>query len=394
MLGLKRRTEYGAIIDIHSGSVGMAIVDLGGNNPSKPIFTHREYLKIAEDASVQPDTRILRAALLAAAGIYTSKGLEALRAYDKGGRVEQVLVIYGAPFASTATRFIKVSDSVPFTVTAEQIATLLAETEAKDEAEIKRDEELGKLKVVLIERSVIHTALNGYLTPAPYGKKATELSLAHIAGLVPEELLTLTAEVEDKVIPHAARHTHTFALALFCVVRDLYPDVAQGLLINISAESTELSVMQDEVLIESTVVPCGAHTFLRQVALDLKTMPEEAMMHLREYGKETPVPTKEAIETATKVYTTLLGDALTQLKTKYVLPHTVFLIVNNDLDMFFATVIEKATEPYYKAHGAFHSLNRTLRNADATAPQGIGDAFFDVESRFFHKRHGCGEGTL
>lgn len=394
MLGLKRRTQYGAIVDMHSGSVGMAIVDLNGSKPSKPIFAHREYLKIADLATLPNDMRALRNALLAASEIYASAGLQALRAYDGRGRVEQVLFIYGAPFARTATRFIKVDDPVPFTVTAEQIASLLAETEAKDEAELKRDEELGKLKVVLIERSVIHTALNGYLTPTPYGKRATELSLAHIAGLVPEELLTLTAEIEDKVIPHATRHTHTFALTLFCVVRDLYPDVAQGLLIDISAESTELSVMQDEVLIESTVVPCGAHTFLRQIAGDLKIMPEEAMMHLREYGEQTSAPTKEAIETATKVYTTLLGEALAQLKTKYVLPHTVFLIVNNDLDSFFATMIEKATEPYYKAHGAFHLLNKALRDAEAEGRAETEDAFFAVESRFFHKRHGCGDATL
>jgi len=391
MLGLQRRTGYGAIVDMHSGSVGMAIVDLSGDAASKPIFAHREFLKITDVATSLQDTRALRNALLAASEIYTNAGREALRAYDKGGRVTEVQFVYGAPFARTATRFIKVEDSVPFKVSAEQVTSLLAEAEAKDEAEHRHSEELSKLNVVLVERSVIHTAINGYLTPSPYGKEATELSLAHISGLVPAELLTLSAEIEDKIAPHATRHTHTFELALFCVVRDLYPSVAQGLLINISAESTELSVMQDEVLIESAVVPCGAHTFLRQVAADLATMPEEVMMHLREQGTDTPEKTKQAIETATKVYTTLLADALAQLKTKYVLPHTVFLIVNSDLDTFFGSVIEKAMEPYYKAHGAFHALNKTLKDTDGTVAS---DAFFGIESRFFHKQHGCGEGTL
>ncbi len=369
----------------------MAIVDLDDAESQKPIFAYREQLKVSGDSSRDASFRVLKSALLAAALEYSQSGLKALRAHNPNARVEQVLFVYGAPWARTATRFIRVDDPVPFTVSKEQVATLVKEAEAKDEADFKKNEEFGKHKVALIERSVVHTAINGYLTAAPYDKKANELSLAHISGLIPEELLALSYEIEDKLMPHAKRHTHTFALSLFCVVRDMYPDVAQGLLIDISGEATELSVMQDEILIESATVPCGAYTLLRQVADDLKTMPDEALMHLREYGDKTPKKIKGVIENATKVYTTCLEEALHGLKTKYVLPHTVFLIVNKNLDTFFAEIMDKAMEPYYKTHGVFYALNKVLRDLDKVEPSEPYDAFLGIESRFFHKRHSCGE---
>lgn len=385
------RGGYGAIIDVHSGSVGIAIIDLRKES-AKPIFAYREHLKIG--SSGEDDTRALKTALLAASLEYSKKGQRALRAHDPRGRVEQVLFVYGAPWARVATRFIKVEDPVPFIVSKERIEDLVAEAEAKDELEGGQRAELEKLKAAIIERSVVHTALNGYLTTEPYGKSANELSLAHISGLVPQDVLKLTLEVEDKLMPHAERHTHTFALTLFCVVRDLYPKVGHGLLVNISAEATEIIVMQDEILIESIVIPYGAHTFLRQVAKDLKTMPEEAIMHLREYSDESRAAVKKAVKSATEDYTAILNEALEKLQTKYVLPHTVFLLVNKDLDIFFKDMMEKVMEPYYKVHGAFHSLNEALQEIENQRTEKPYDAFFGIESRFFHKRHICGEGTF
>ncbi len=394
MFRFKRPQGYGAIIDIHSGSVGMAIVDLGAPEPEPPLFAYREFLKIANETKVEWEMQALKEALVGAARQFNDTGVKALRTYDPRARIEKVLFVFGAPWAYTATRFIHVEDAVPFVVSEDHIAKLVAEAEAKDEAETKYRDGFAKLEVGLIERSVVHTAINGYLTEAPYGKEATEFSLAHISGLVPRKILALVHGIEDTLVPHALRQDHTFALALFSVIRDLYPDVAQGLFINISAEATELSVMQDEVLIESTVVPCGAHTFLRQVAHDLKTIPEEALMHLREYSKDSTAKVTKTIETATKAYTACLDEALATLKTKYVLPHTVFLLANKDLDAFFGDVIKRAMEPYYKTPGEFHLLNATLREKDGADPKQPYDAFFGTEARFFHKRHHMGETSL
>jgi hypothetical protein len=392
MFRFRRSKGYGAIVDIHSGSVGMAIVDLGASMPQPPLYAHREYLKIAATKTKgERELGALKEALLEASRQFKDTGLKMLRAQYAYARIEEVLFAYGVPWAHTATRFIKVEDPVPFVVSREQIGKLVAEAETKDEAELEDSEDL---KVALIERAVIHTALNGYLTEMPHGKEATELSLAHISGLVPKNILALADGIEDTLVPHAIRRDHTLGIALFSVVRDLYPDVAQGLLINISAEATELAVMQDEVLIESTTVPCGAHTFLRQIADALGTIPEEAAMHLREYGKGTSAKVSKIIAAAAAAYTACLEEALAHLKTKYVLPHTVFLLANQDLDTFFGDVIKKAMEPYYKKHGEFYFLNTVLRTKDGTDPKLPYDAFFGIEARFFHKQHHLDETSL
>lgn len=388
---MKGRTRYGAIVDVHSGSVGVAIVVLEGTDVPEVIFTHREYLKVEEHTDTAAKLRALKNALFTASLEYAQSGQTALREYDPKGRVTEVLLVYGAPWAITSTRFIRIEEEAPFVVTEERIKALIAEAEKADEEEYQATAELKERGLAIIERSVIHTMLNGYRISEPYGKKATEFSLAHISGLIPSALESMIREVEDKVIPHAHHVSHTFALVLFCVVRDLYPSVPHGVLIDISGEATEVMIVQDEVLRESRTFPYGTHTFLRDVAKTLATYPDEALGHIREYGENSPEAVKLAITNATKAYSESLQGIFDELKTRFVLPHHFFLSTSKNLDTFFEDIVRKASESHIGPHGMLVSLNTTLRTVDNVDPKKPYDAFFAVESRFFQKRHACGE---
>jgi hypothetical protein len=370
----------------------MAIVDLqSAERLPKVLFAHREYLKVTDYSDTESRIRALKNALFTASLEYAQGGMAALREHDPKGRVAEVLFICGAPLAVTSTRFIKIEDETPFLITAEKVKALIAEAERADEEEHKASERFKEEGLVLVERSVVHTMVNGYLTSDPYGKKGKELSLAHISGLMPAALESLMREIEDKVMPHTHRISHTFALVLFCVIRDLYPETPHGVLIDISGEATEIMVMQDEVLRESLAVPYGTHTFLRDVASALGTFPDEALGHIREYGDASPESVKLAIASASEAYVKKIEALFADLKTRFVLPHHFFLSTSKNLDTFFEAIMRKTVETHIGTHGTLVSLNATLRTADNADPKKPYDAFFGVESRFFHKRHGCGE---
>ena len=394
MFGLaKKDTPFGVIIDVHSGSVGMAIVHSEpGMDLPQVLYAHREYLKIGEHPDTSALIRALRQALFSASLQLASEGMAALKTFDPKGSLGRVLLVCGAPWANTVTRFIHVEDKEPFLVTQERVRTLIEEAERRDETELKTASLLRELNIGLVERAIVNTALNGYPTHDPYGKKGTELSLAHISGLVPQAIIDTATEIEDKILPDTVRTSHTFALVLFCVMRDLYPDTHHGLFMDISGEATELCLMQDEVLMETCVFPFGTHTFLRLLASELNTFPDEALTHMREFGQATPESIKLAVAKVSEQYVTSLAEAIGLLEERYSIPSHIFLSTSRGLHTHFDTLIRQAVEKYIGAHGTFLSLN-----TDLIAPQQdalkTNDIFFYLEARFFHKLHACGDVT-
>lgn len=384
-------TGYGVIIDVHSGSVGIALVFV--ESPEKDpeiLYAHREHIKIVEKPDTEGLVRALRQDLFAASLQFSQNGLEALKNHDPHGKVGKVLLVCGAPWAQTATRFIQVEDKEPFLVTEEKVQALVLEAERRDEEELKTSALLKELSMSLVERAVIHTTINGYSVLDPYGKKATEMSLAHISGLIPKVITDVAYDTLDKMLPHVPHTTHTFALILFCVLRDLYPDIKHALLIDVSAEATEICIIQDEVLLETHIFPYGTHTFIRDLAMALNTFPDEALAHLREPNASRPENIREAIEQVSKIYTHFLTEAYADISKRYIIPKHIFLITSRKLDVFFDALVSKASTVYTEPHGSFVSLNNALLPKIDNAVDTT-DVFFSFEARFFHKRHGCGE---
>lgn len=388
----KKDTEYSVIIDVHSGSVGIAIVYMPTSAKDPEIvFSYREFIKLVENPSTENLVRAIRNALFSAVLQFSQEGTRLLKEHNPYAGIGKTLLICGAPWAQTATRFIRVQDKEPFLITEDKISSLLRETEHRDEEELQTSAMLKELRMSLVEHAVVHTELNGYKVSNPYGKKAIELSLSHISGLVPKAILEAVKDIEDKLLLHVPRTTHTFALALFCVTRDLYPQHKHALIIDISGEATELCIIQDEVLLEAFIFPFGTHTFLREVAQRINTFPDEAWTHIKEETDTTAAPIRAAIQEVRELYATQILDACTTLSSRYIIPHHIFLITSKSMDTFFDPLIEKTLAKYIEPHGSFTSLNKTL---GLPAPDGVletKDVFFILEARFFHKIHMCGE---
>ncbi len=382
----------GVIIDVHSGSAGIMLTHAFPTDKEPTIlFSYREQLKIGENADAETLLRALRQALFSVAMQFSDAGMQALKEHDPRAHIDKVTLVCGAPWAETITRSINLEDETPFVVTKEKVDSLVAEAEKRDEEELKSGSLLKELNLVLVEHAVVHTAVNGYLTEVPYGKKATELTLSHISGLIPKAIIDGVTEIEDKLFPGSTHTLHTFNLVLFCVLRDAFPHSKNALYIDISGEATELSVVQDETLLETHVFPFGVNTLVRQVAKNMKTFPEEAMTHLKEYGDKTPEDVRLAIGKATESYTAALQEAYKVLETRYMIPRHFFFLASKGLDEFFETVIRQGSVAYLTPHSTFVSLHKNFKEGDAATAALAEDLFFSIEASFLHKLHACGE---
>lgn len=384
---------YGVLVDVLSGSVGFSLIYSDPHEPQPEIlYSHREYIKIVAEPSTDTMVRALRSTLFAAALQFSQDGMAALRKDDKHARVARILLICGAPWARTSTRLIHIEEKEPFSITKEKIGALVQAADERDEEELRRSELLRELNLNLVEHAIVNTAVNGYMVPEPYGMKGRELSLAHISGLMPKALTDAITEIEGKIIPHATRTAHTFALVLFCILRDMHPQVRNALLVDVSGEATELSIMQDEVLLETVVFPHGGHTVARDIAKELKTLPEEAMAHMNEQSAASPQNVGQAVLAAGERYTAAFSEALALLSERYIIPKHIYVITPRKTEKFFTDVLSKVTEGHRGQHGSFMLLNEELFKGSKLSAEER-DAFVNIEARFFHKLHGCGDIT-
>jgi hypothetical protein len=382
---------YGVIIDVHSGSIGIAIVS---SDPSKRapdiLYSHREFIKIFETPDTASMIRALRHALFAATLEFSQEGMKVLQSHDPRARINKVLFVCGAPWAHTATRLIHLQEKEKFTITEEKIGALIKAAEQRDEEEYRSSELLKELNVTLVEHAIVNTSVNGYPTHDPYGTVGTELSLAHISGLIPQAIIDAVSDIEEKIVTHAVRTTHTFALILFCVLRDLYPHTKNALIIDISGESTEIAIMQDEVLLEAKVFPWGGNTFVRELAKSLKTFPDEALAHIRGHSETTPEAIRLAISTIGERYTSAFTDALADLGERYIIPKRIYLLGSRKMDHFFEKLITHIMQTMPGNKSAVTLINDDLlkKTTESTESE---DVFITLEARFFHKLHGCGD---
>ena len=390
----KKDTLCGALIDIGSGSIAASIV-LSRHSKELPeiLYTHRELMVIAGTTTPAHRVRSMQNALFLVMRELEQKGIPLLHTHTPDLRIQKILVSCAAPWSHTITQIIHVEKDAPFTVTPHLIDEMIEHAyEKEQEAHAHTHEKVLKdVGQQIVEKSIIDVTLNGYSVQNPYNKKASEITIAHLRGLVADSILVALERVKKHIPSAIDIHIHTSALILYCVFRDLYPKTKNALIIDISGETTEVSLMQNSILYESITIAYGTHSLVRTIARSSKTIPEEARAYLRSYKQKVLSEFQEKVLVRVqKHYTQSLMTALTELTTRYVLPQTVFLILDQNMEHFFTDTIENAMR------------GQTKKNIVLLSPQNIGnlavrqddvsvDPHLSLIARFFHKLHACGE---
>jgi hypothetical protein len=391
-----KATLCGVIVDIGSGSIAASIV-LSDHQKELPeiIYTHREFMAIRSTDGLVENVRAMRRALFSVMLDVEQNGMKALHTRERRMSVNRIVVSCTAPWSETITQIIHFAQDTPFTVTRHMIDEIITHAYEKEEAHAgehtKKLKESGKH---IVEKTIIDITLNGYSIPDPYNKEASEIAVAHVRGLVFTPILTALEGVE-KYIPNIfSVRIHTSSLILYCVFRDLYPKIKSALIVDISGEATEIGLVHDGILYESIAVPQGMNSLIRNIAHVSKMIPEEVRGYLRGYTEKVLAATqKKMLAQGQKDYMHSLEPIFQELSLRYVLPRTIFLILDQNMEHFFTETIHNALSER-KGHG--HSTIIPLsperaRNLVAASGDIVVDPRLALTARFFHKLHACGE---
>lgn len=390
-----------AIFKIGSGSVSVALVHF--QKTVHPIILYTAQIPISFQ-KIQDEKQLTKAMLSTLLDItlkLQTEGFPLLLSNTKQGQerhIDNVLIAFAAPWYSMHTKAIVLERKKPFTVTKELLQDVIEEEElqfmkqeTKEETAIKH-----KDKSKLIERYTIQIELNGYTSTHPYGKSVKKVKIDAVLSAVPLQVYAKTTEIVDQLLNGKLGYYHTSMLTLFLTIRDMYHDVETFLLLDISAEATDIALIHKGSLRKKASFNQGKHFFIRKVASKMNTSPEEAQSALKTYFEEKSSPDQKVkIQTflaeAAYTWSAAFRETLSEFAQEATLPQIIFLATDSNYVQWFKKILtQEDFSQLMFSDEAFEiiSLDNKLLDRYVSYKKGVSastDPLLAIETVFFHK---------
>ena len=383
-------TVYGVLIDISSGTVGVAIVASphDGKLP-RLIYTHRNTMRITKHgAELSENIRRVREALFSAALTLSQEGKQVLSEFDSKAVITKMYVTCSSPWSYTVARTVHFEDNVPFKITRSIIDDLIQSAESEILNHVRTVEHVTSNDFSIVERATVDINVNDYPVVHPLNLKATILGLSHIAGLVPQEILDAVNEVQEKLFPETELRAHTYMLVMYCVMREIFPRLNTMCIVDITGEATEFAIVENGLLIENTSISIGSNTFIREVMETTGKPAADIQSHMSLVGTDAHLSTTE-FAPHIDAYKNQIIQTITGLLEHRAIPADIVVTAHRPFEHFFAPIIENAFKE--TLHNEPHTLSIRQNIIDEISQGGGDDVYLALGARFFHKLHGCGE---
>lgn len=395
-LSKKDKKATAVIFDIGSGSVGAALVLF--EKDEKPTILYNTRLPIPFQKKLHSNLFIknMLNTLQRVAENVINKGITNINhKTDKKQirKIDSVMCVFSSPWYESQTEIINFDRKKPFTVSSRTIGKAIKRADKyfkKSHSKKHGDEEDGN--VILIEKNIIQTKLNGYPTDNPYGKKARHVELALLLSKVSSRVHNSIKEVIGKIIHTENILFHSFALVSFSTIRDIFHMEDDFINIDIGGEMTEISLIRNNVLLETITFPFGKNFLTRHVSLKLNTLPEEAHslvnMHFDKKINDSS-DIKNVLDEVRQKWMSSFKKALSNISEGTILPKTIFLTADSYIGEWFKEAIREddfsrytlAGEPFMVVIVNEKHLYQHYHMAESIEH----DPFLALEAMFFNK---------
>lgn len=380
------RDECGVIIDIGSGSVGVAIL-VSRNIEEKldVVWTYREFVVIRSRQDVQEAMRDINTALVNAMLELGSNGLKALHAYDPKLGIAIAQVALCAPWAYTVTKTINYEDEHPFEIN-NALITQLVQTARQQTNETKVDDQFFKdLGLRLITEDTLNVQVNGYTVKDPIGQQGRALTISHISALAREKILQTVDDSLDKILPKAEREFYSFIYLYYRTLDNLHPDTSEICIVDVTNEATEMGIIRDNILKHTSYIPFGMYTLAREIAETCGITKEEAYSYIKNGRSITDgafsKDKTDQVVTIFETYEAKVAELFAQTGDTLSIPKTLFLHTSKETEEFFterlSNAAKKATSSSHTVH---HFTSELLTGID------LEDTALGMSAYTFHLR--------
>src|SRR3989344_5778713 len=263
-------------------------------------------------------------------------------------KISDALVVFSSPWFGSKTRQINLSEERPFFITREFLEDIALKEEDLFKKQL-RESDIKPDSLLVIEKSITHTKVNGYSLDVILGEKTkifeAFLSLAVVSKTIAEKVLNLAFKhfrlKENEVI------VHTFPLVVSSVIRSSFDRDSNFVFLNIGEEVTSATLVSDNVLIHTATFPSGKNFILKQIGTAFNVSKEIAESTLQLYILDkTDDSTKNIMDKilndVEKEWSIYFENAMLELSPDMKLPPKLYLTADSDVAAIFNNFIKLA----------------------------------------------------
>lgn len=323
------------VIDLRSSSVGGSLFRVDKNDVPEVLFSVRE--PILQNAVFDME-RFLPATL---------KSLDFIlnKVFKSGfGAPVKVFCVLSSPWYVSETRIVNFKKEKPFIFTIDIADELL-----KKEVELFKAEHLAKYveakeEIRIIELRSIKTMLNGYETREPIDQKVEEVEMTLFLSMSPEQVLQKIEASVAKYFHFESIKFSSFTMASFAVIKNMFADKSDFLLIDVGGEVTDISMVKKNVLRESVSFPIGRNFIPRGLSQNLNISNIEAESYLSmardgHLSKELEIKISPALNNLKMEWLKHFQESLANLSKDISVPYMIYLSAEKEFMNFFGEII-------------------------------------------------------
>ncbi len=380
ILHYKRGNRPVVILDIGSSSVAAAVVSFSDNVPHIECCV-RKYVPFQDQVDENRFAPLLGEVL---ESVIQTIHKEGLCVSDTFLVPREIVCVLSSPWHDTETLTASFEQQKPFRVTEKVMDNLIAQIESQ------RGSTEGS---TIIEDKIIHSALNGYTTQSPLGKTASRISVTFLRSTATTAIHNKVTEVVEKSfggdIPIEFR---SFTLASFSVVRDLFGDVKDCMLVDVTGEVTGMYVVRESVLGDTLSFPYGQNTIIRHITQKRGGVPEDTHSQIKLYFSNKEGPMSDYLIEEEKQWVEMFGKSCGELATESEpLPERVFLVTSAEFEKWFTEMIGRvdfsqftATRDVFKVEPLMSAKVSDLCKYKEGVPR---DSFISTAALFYNKEY-------
>jgi hypothetical protein len=345
----KPEEEIVAIFDVGNGSIGGALVKLRKYERPIVLYTHREPLTFVPHPNAKTLLISMLKMLKTVAKNIAKDGLTHVGHSIFGfHRLKDVYCVYSSPWYISQTKMVRDEQDKPFTVTRDVINSIIK----KEQEQFNKNMQEGKYQNILgpdtrvFEKRIINVKLNGYEIAVPIGKHAKQLELTLFSSYISQEILDTVENILRESLSIRNIHHSSYGLVSWSASQVLFPDVHDYLFVDISGETTDISLISKDVLIETVSFPMGRSTLLRQVVKELNVESEIALSYVRMFFAKTldskfEAQVSDVMKKIEEDWHDQFAVALKQFQKTYSLPRATYLTTDSDTLPFYVKALER-----------------------------------------------------
>jgi len=346
----KNKVEYGAIFEIGSGSVLVAVIE---SNPDKDypkiIWAKREATRSKYSLTEGRASKDIVTALMNAVLLLDSEGRKALKNYLSNAKITKLQISIAAPWSYTVTKKVSYNAPEPFVLTKDKIKKLVNTAYKKLDQEVERHEKIHELGLEIISTDTYELFLNGYATRNPENKTVQTVHLNYVSSVSQEYLVEQINDIRNRILPKAKTKLYSFMLVFHKVMRKELPHQNEYCLVDITNNATEIGIVREGVLQYCTHIPIGAHSLVYLLSNELNLPFDEVLGYLRApektaFWQNLSSTQKENTDKILLGYQKSLADLFRETGDGLTIPKLILVHSNHLSEQFFDDQLEAASK--------------------------------------------------